>query len=101
MPGNVGLSLGHFIFISRRDRTPDLRGDDTLLRHEYGHTIQSHMLGWLYLPVVGVPSITQAVFCFVSARLGHPGPGYRYYQRYPENWADRLGGVEGTPGTYP
>ncbi|MFP4484566.1 MAG: hypothetical protein ACLFO1_06890 [Spirochaetaceae bacterium] len=97
VPGNVGLSLGHFIFISRRHRTPDLRGNDTLLRHEYGHTIQSHMLGWLYLPLVGVPSIVQAAFSFAAARLGYPGPGRRYYRRFPENWADRLGGVDRSP----
>jgi hypothetical protein len=51
--GNYGaVSLGQFIFIFSR------YGNVSYIeRHEYGHTIQSHLLGPLYLLVVGLPSI--------------------------------------------
>lgn len=56
------LSLGPFIFLtdkSPRDRSgriPDPDVPRRLLVHEYGHTIQSLILGPLYLPVAGLPS---------------------------------------------
>lgn len=37
-----GLSLGQFVFV------PRLTSNNTI-RHEYGHSRQSLMLGWLYL----------------------------------------------------
>lgn len=56
------LSLGLFIFLT--DRPPrDRRGQippgeipRRLLVHEYGHTVQSLILGPLYLPLAGLPS---------------------------------------------
>ena len=33
---------------------------DHTIKHEYGHTIQSKWLGWLYLLVIGLPSIIWA-----------------------------------------
>ncbi len=56
------LSLGPFIFLT--DKPPRDRGGKIpppeiprrMLVHEYGHTIQSLMLGPLYLPVIGLPS---------------------------------------------
>ena len=56
------LSLGPFIFLTDkppRDRSgqiPDPEVPQRLLVHEYGHTVQSLLLGPLYLPVVGLPS---------------------------------------------
>ena len=56
------LSLGLFIFITDkppRDRSGQIPDPDIprrLLVHEYGHTVQSLLLGPLYLPVVGLPS---------------------------------------------
>ena len=44
------LSLGLFIFTAR---PYDLR----LVQHEYGHTIQSLILGPLWLFVIGLPSL--------------------------------------------
>ena len=44
-----GLSLGRFIFIPVKGKS--------LLDHEYGHTIQSLILGPAYLPLVGLPSL--------------------------------------------
>lgn len=52
-PDIGGVSLGLFIFVS--DREENDFSDRTSV-HEFGHTIQSLILGPLYLPVVGVIS---------------------------------------------
>lgn len=78
-----GISLGEYIIIDKR-----FCGEKTV-RHEYGHTKQSRMLGPLYLILVGIPSV---VFHWLT-RFGVLEVS-KYYQRYPENWADRLGGVD-------
>lgn len=80
---HYGVSLGRFIFMY------DLGlGWSTAILHEMGHSKQSLMLGPLYLIVVGLPSIVMNVL--TRASVLDP---YRYYRRWPENWADRLGGV--------
>jgi len=61
-PLDASLSLGLFVFLSDhppRDRSgqiPDRDIPRRLLVHEYGHTLQSLLLGPLYLPVIGLPS---------------------------------------------
>lgn len=45
-----GISLGLFVFAPDETNQPN-RGK--MVVHEYGHTIQSLLLGPLYLPVVG------------------------------------------------
>ena len=45
-------SVGCFIFMDERAME-----DRPLLVHEFGHTTQSAVLGWLYLPVIFVPSV--------------------------------------------
>lgn len=92
VPGRSGIALGEYIFLSRSASAGSAAGM-RLLRHEYGHTRQSRRLGPLYLLVVGLPSISQAAYSRTARRLGYPGPASRYYRRFPENWADRLGGV--------
>ena len=54
--------------------------------HEFGHARQSAMLGWLYLFVIGIPSIIWAM-CYKGEPKG-------YYEFYTERWADKLGGVK-------
>ena len=46
-----GITLGKYIIISNVGS----------LNHEYGHTIQSKILGPLYLPVIGVRSLIHAI----------------------------------------
>lgn len=75
-----GLSLGRFRFINY------YAGVDTA-SHEYGHSIQSLILGWLYLPVIGLPSILWAWFIC-------DWTGKDYYWFYTEAWANKLGGVK-------
>lgn len=74
-----GLSLSRYIFVSRLDYT--------LICHEYGHSRQSKILGWLYLPLIGLPS---AIWYSVYRDSWKKS----YYWFYPEKWADFLGGVK-------
>lgn len=78
-----GLSLGWFIFAN-------FDASKNTFDHEYGHTIQSMILGPLYLLVIGLPSIIWAG-CFEQFRIKRK---ISYYAFYTEKWADKLGGVE-------
>lgn len=80
-----GLSLGLFIFVPHES---DGKGRN-LISHEYGHTLQSLMLGPLYLIIVGLPSYIWANSkIFKGMRLEK---GVHYSRFWIENWADRLG----------
>ena len=70
-----GISLGCFIFLSKYNS-----GRETTIRHELGHVKQSHMLGWLYLFIIGIPSIVWAM------TYGNKC----YYSFYTESWANKL-----------
>ncbi len=77
--GCSGMSLGLFVFV------PGF-ADARLLRHEYGHCLQSLVLGPLYLPVVALPS---AVWYNLPAlRRLRREKGLDYYAFYTERWAD-------------
>lgn len=52
-----GISLGNFIFLD----SYSAKSEATIL-HEYGHTIDSQKLSWLYLFVIGLPSLLWAAF---------------------------------------
>ena len=88
------VSLGMFLFVSRlpfRDRRgvlPEKEMPRRLLVHEYGHTIQSLLLGPLFLPVIGLPSVLWAglpVFQRMRDR------GTPYSRCFTESWANRWG----------
>lgn len=78
-----GCGLGPFAMLS--SRYPNW---DTTIKHEGGHTQQSLILGWLYLPVVALPSVTQWWLTKIKV-ISY----YHYYFRFPENWADYLAGI--------
>lgn len=87
---NSGVSLGKYVILQR-----NLYIMPENVLHELGYSRQSLYLGPLYLLAVGVPSLVRNVW----DRLFHKGWGYAkrkdwYYSGYPENWADRLGGVK-------
>jgi hypothetical protein len=77
-----GISLGLFVFVSDKARPG-------VTVHEYGHCIQSLLLGPLYLIVVGVPSYLWANL--PALRKLRREAGRSYYSVYPENWANTLG----------
>lgn len=86
----AGVSLGDYILLA------PMHCSVTTARHEHGHQIQSLYLGWLYLLIVG---FTSAVCNNLVDRWFHKSWKAKdrikwYYSRFPEAWADRLGGVE-------
>ena len=79
---NSGLSLGKYIFINKN-------ASFNTIFHEEGHQKQSLYLGWLYLIIIGLPSIiwatlkTLGLFSNIS-----------YYKFYTEAWADKLSNIK-------
>lgn len=78
-----GISLGLYILMN------DWSGKYTK-DHEWGHTRQSLRWGWLYLPTVGLVSITWCGLRNISKKLRSKD----YYSIWPENKADKYGGVK-------
>ena len=76
------VSLGKYIFVSRALLT------ENVVRHEYGHTMQGYTHGPFYLLFEGLTSFVQAV-----VSLCRPSFAKGYFDRWPENEADELGGV--------
>lgn len=76
------ISLGNFIFLS-----PYSAQDLTTIAHEEGHVKQSHYLGWLYLIVIGLPSI---IWAGLYGTKLYPRDKYCYYDWYTEAWANKL-----------
>ena len=74
------VTLGNYVFVGLNSEYRKT------VKHELGHTIQSKILGPLYLIVIGIPSIT---YCglrriFLSLRKKN------YYDFYTEKWANNL-----------
>ncbi len=80
------VSLGMFVFLSTAKSSEAMQ---RILVHEYGHTVQSLMLGPLYLIAVGVPSVLWAGLPQLKSLRRKKN--ISYYSVYPERWADRLG----------
>ena len=74
----AGLSLGQFVFIE------DFYDLGTM-RHEYGHAVQSMLLGPLYLLVIGIPSL---IHFWIWDKNKSKKP---YSAFYTEKWAEKLG----------
>ena len=106
-----GISLGRFIFIPARRATGSHRigkhgyadktkshgkptdtgrsGRDFLLEHEYGHSIQSLMLGPFYLLLVGLPSMAWNRLPYFARQRKKTGKSY--YSAIFERTATTLG----------
>lgn len=88
--GSVGL--GMFIFVSVPRNGADPAALEKVTRHEYGHTLQSIILGPLFFPVIGLPSLLWcALPCFKKYRKRN---GVSYYRFYTERWANRLAKID-------
>ena len=75
-----GISLGSYIILGY--------ANEKSIKHEYGHSIQSRYIGWLYLLVVGLPSLLHAAFHDCRSL------GKTYYHYWTERWANRLVGLD-------
>lgn len=78
-----GISLGKYIIVSQWAKK-------TTIMHEYGHCRQSRYLGWLYLLVIGIPSLVWAGLYGWIVKPSVNG----YYRFFTEKWADKLGNVK-------
>ena len=78
-----GASLGKYIFLGEA-----LLAEYTV-RHEYGHTMQGYKRGPFFLLFEGLVSFVQATVSMIS-----PSFAADYYERWPEDEANRLGGIE-------
>ncbi len=77
-----GVSLGYFTFVNGH-RDEDWTKD--AIPHEYGHTIQSLLLGPLYMFIIGIPSM---VWCNGKKGIKKREMGASYYDFYTESWAN-------------
>ena len=104
------MSLGLFIFVARKvnpwkveivptgeseaevelDYLEPEVAEQTIIRHEYGHTIQSLIFGPLYLIVIGIPSFIWANIPRIQRRW-RPGGLRAYFGFWTERWATALG----------
>lgn len=84
----MGVSLGNNIIYNQSyNSAPHLKS--LILNHEFGHCKQSVIFGPLYLFIIGIPSVLNVLYV-----VSNPNKADTYYKRWPENWADKLGGVD-------
>lgn len=91
------VSLGMFVFVTKEPYFyKKLKGEYTidelssrLLVHEYGHTIQSLILGPLYLIVIGIPSTLWGFLPFCARARKEKQISYFWF--FTEKWANALG----------
>lgn len=81
-----GISLGLYILLKESIWKYDR---NMTKEHEYGHTRQSIRWGWLYLLGPGLCSVCWVLLRKVNSNLKNKN----YYSVWPENQADKLGGV--------
>lgn len=79
-----GISLGKYIIVN-----PSM-DDEHTIKHEYGHQLQSFILGPVYLLVIGLPSLIWCN-CFDKYRRENK---VSYYDFYTEKWANKLAGIK-------
>ena len=72
------ISLGNFIFLS-----PYSAKQKTTIAHEYGHVKDSKLFSWLYLLIIGLPSILNAWLNFTDC----------YYDFFTERRANKNAGL--------
>ena len=73
-----GVSLGPLCFVS-----PRMTGPESVAHELDGHTVQSKLLGPLYLLVIGIPSLLNAWLGLTKC----------YYDFYTESWCNRCAGL--------
>lgn len=81
---NSGICLGRYIIF---DLDAYVRISD--IKHEYGHQIQSKKYKWLYLFIIGIPSLLGNIY----SRIFHKNSKWYYNQPW-EKEADKLGNVK-------
>ena len=88
-----GISLGDYSIVNMvhyRKKMEESVKRDTVRHEAIGHHKQSLMFGWLYLLIIGIPSIT---WCYIYGRYMEKTPN-GYFWFWTESWADKLAEVE-------
>ncbi len=91
------VSLGMFVFVTDspyfaekfKGEIPLEELNRRLLVHEYGHTIQSLILGPLYLIVMGIPSTLWGFLPNLAKKRKEQKVSY--FSFFTERWANSLG----------
>ena len=91
------VSLGMFVFITKepyfyeklKDSYKKEELSERLLVHEYGHTIQSMILGPLYLIFMGIPSTLWGFLPYYNKK--RKSQNLSYFSFFTERWANYLG----------
>ena len=82
-----GISLGNIIILNKINY-------GVSMKHEYGHSIQSRILGPLYLIVIGLPSLFGNIYDKIAHKHWSKKESVKWYYNQPwEKWADKLGHV--------
>lgn len=78
------VTIGEFIFLDDQYQHDGWKyALEACYKHEYGHVVQSRILGPLWLLIIGVPSL-------IHACLYRENKTYNYYDFYTERWANTL-----------
>lgn len=89
----TSLSLGLFVFVTKqRIYIQNYTREEVahrILVHEYGHTIQSLLLGPFYFLVIGIPSLLWCSLPFFETYRRKKN--ISYYSLYTEKWANYCG----------
>ena len=91
------VSLGLFVFVTAEPYFYEKLKNEysmeelskRLFVHEYGHTIQSLLLGPLYLIVIGIPSTLWGFLPYYNKK--RKDEGLSYFSCFTESWANVLG----------
>lgn len=87
-----GVCLGDYIILDYKYLG---KSDRTAQKHEYGHHLQSVKLGWMYLIIIGLPSIVFNIYDRIFHKNWTRLQRLIWYYNLPwESWADRLGKVD-------
>ncbi len=95
--GKSSLALGGFLFITDEPFFYEKLKEEynrealfnRLLVHEYGHTVQSLILGPLYLLIMGIPSTLWGFLPWLGKRRREKE--ISYFSFFTEAWANALG----------
>lgn len=95
--GTFSVSLGMFVFVTEKpyfaEKLKDEYSENELFRrllvHEYGHTVQSLILGPLYLLVMGIPSTLWGFLPNLAKKRKEQQ--ISYFSFFTEKWANALG----------
>lgn len=81
------FSLGLLTFF------PDYKQHFKRFKHEFGHSQQSRILKWFYIPFIVIPSALWSILYIWNTEHKFI-KNLNYYWFYTERWADNLGGIK-------